>query len=116
MYKGHNGLIKRGIAMRKLYESSNLTLISIVNSTLQDEQIATLLKNIHPPAAGEITRVNAWPEIWLMNDKDYEKAKTILITFMQQEAQADHNTWDCKQCNEIIEGQFNICWNCGTSK
>ena len=28
----------------------------------------------------------------------------------------NNNSWTCSHCSEILESQFEICWNCGTSK
>ena len=24
--------------------------------------------------------------------------------------------WECKKCRERVEGSFDVCWNCGTSR
>jgi len=27
----------------------------------------------------------------------------------------NNNSWTCSRCGEILESQFEICWNCGTT-
>lgn len=47
----------------------------------------------------------------LVEEIDLEKAKKVIDTKNNTQ-----NHWTCKKCNEVHEGQFNICWNCGDKR
>jgi len=64
--------------MHKLYSTTDLAFLEILKSKLKDEGIACIIKNAHPPAAGEITPIIAWPELWVIDDKSYLKAKKVI--------------------------------------
>ncbi len=103
--------------MKKIYSSENRVFIYLLKAKLEEQNIVCLIKNadISGPAAGEIPPVVAKPELWIMDDNQYLLANQIL-----QEALSKHATiqssWDCPQCHEHIEGQFDVCWNCGQSR
>lgn len=47
----------------------------------------------------------------LVKKEDYDIAKLIL-----EKTNDNLPSWRCKNCNEVHEGQFLVCWNCGESK
>lgn len=56
--------------------------------------------------------------VWIENDAQYERADALLVAFLRgdlaRELQGDN--WRCSQCGEQLEGQFTVCWKCGTVK
>ncbi|GAM73559.1 hypothetical protein JCM19241_3014 [Vibrio ishigakensis] len=52
------------------------------------------------------------PHVWLLDPAYKEKAEAIIKAYMEADEQAD---WTCSECGEVNEGQFALCWNCGTS-
>ena len=47
----------------------------------------------------------------LVEEANLEKAKTVI------EIKNDtKDTWTCSKCNEVHEGQFVVCWNCGEKR
>ena len=57
--------------------------------------------------------VEVWPELWVINDLDYDRAKQLIDETVVEES--PHAAWKCRRCGEENEGQFSACWNCGTS-
>ena len=55
-----------------------------------------------------------WPELWVINDIDYDRARQLLDNAIVDES--PHANWTCRQCGEENEGQFAACWNCGTQQ
>lgn len=56
-------------------------------------------------------------ELWIAKDEDFEKAKEILNSYLKSDnVNKSHDNWNCKQCGEEIEGQFDTCWKCGNQK
>ena len=103
--------------MKKLYSTDNRVLLNLLESALKVDNIPCLVKNLMPPAAGEVPPVIAWPEIWIMNDSDYEKAVHVLKGLLANEqATRQQPSWRCAHCNEVNEPQFEICWCCISPK
>ena len=53
--------------------------------------------------------VETWPELWVINDLDFDRA-TELINAVDTESPGA--AWRCKRCGEENEGQFAACWKC----
>lgn len=56
-----------------------------------------------------------------VNDEDYETAARLTAEFLaapQNESvcSAEEREWTCAQCGEIVEREFDSCWNCGTQR
>ena len=100
--------------MLKIYASENKVLLEILKSKLEDASIACKINNDFPPAAGEISPVIAWPELWILNDEQANRAKKILERELTQQKN-EQPDWQCPECGEHLEGQFKVCWKCGSS-
>jgi hypothetical protein len=101
--------------MKKIYSTENKVIIYLIQAKLADQGINCIMKNESPPLAGEIPPVMAWPELWVVDDKNYSQA----IDIVQQEIafiSKSKNPWSCKKCGENLEGQFDACWKCGSCK
>lgn len=62
---------------------------------------------------GELPINECWPEIWVQNETDYDIAEKIIHNALSVASQQD--PWRC-QCGELIEGQFDVCWSCGSER
>jgi hypothetical protein len=88
----------------------------LVNNLLATEGIPTIVaaaKEIHPEQLGPVRGV------YVLDRKSFERAKEIVNRVRRGETLKDPKTyraWRCKQCNELIEGQFETCWKCGNPK
>ena len=101
--------------MKKVYVSDNRVLIALLKSELEANGISCFIKNEFPPAAGEITRIIAWAEIWIANSDDEINALKIIHEKLHEES-ALNRPWICPECHEKLDGQFKICWKCGYQK
>jgi len=100
----------------KVYTSPDLPMVGHMKNILESHGISCTIQNQFSVAAvGEIPVNECWPELWVIDSKQIEKAKQIV-----NEAMAPDSTqflpWECALCHETIEGQFTACWNCGTEK
>lgn len=102
--------------MQKIYSSDNRVLLYLLQSKLEEKKIKTLIKNedLSGPAAGQIPPIMVIPELWIMEDKYYKEAIQIIEQELLREG-ASKSNWKCPECGEVIEGQFEVCWNCGHS-
>ncbi len=98
--------------MKKIYVSENRVLLNLLKSALETNGIQSFIKNEFPPAAGEITPIIAWPEIWISNNDDEPKAMKIIHEVLQSQSTINE-AWACPDCGEKLDGQFKICWKCG---
>jgi hypothetical protein len=101
------------INMEKLFSSADKIQLYLFKSLLESEDIICFIKNEYPPAAGELPPIAATPELWVMNDNQYEKAMKLI---QENSIPPSLAPWKCSQCGEKLEGQFTICWNCGNDK
>jgi hypothetical protein len=84
---------------------------------LAKEGIACLVKNDRLTAAiGEIPFVECFPELWVIDDDVYPRARLLLNNWMALEADSDAAPWTCSYCGEESFPQFAACWNCSRSR
>ncbi len=87
--------------------------INHYKNLLESEGIPTFIKNEHLGSiVGEMPFQEVWPQLWVRNDLDLNRAKELL----DQQKLADESpkdSWRCRQCDTDNEGQFAACWNCG---
>ena len=98
--------------MKKLTSSPSIVTINHYKNVLESEGIPCQLKNEHLGSiVGEIPFLEVWPELWVINDLDYDRAKQLIEGTAQDES--PQSSWHCNKCGEQNEGQFAACWNCG---
>lgn len=99
--------------MKLIYSSSNTLLVNHVRNLLEVSGIEVQMKNeFLGGAAGELPPTESWPELWVA-EEDLARAQQVIDAFQRAEPLP---TWRCPKCGELVEGQFTLCWNCGTSR
>lgn len=101
--------------MKKIYDNLQpLTLVGHFKSLLEEAGIPVHIKNENSHVAmGEVPQIEIAPELWVINDEDYDKAKAILDDYRSQ-SPADSAPWKCPKCEETIDSTFGQCWKCET--
>ena len=85
----------------------------LLKELLEQEGIRCLIRNEQLfSAMGEIPFLECLPELWVVDDEVYPRARQLLQNWLK-DAQAESGTWRCPQCGETHEGQFGACWQCG---
>ncbi len=100
--------------MKLVYTHENRLFVANAHNLLEQAGIHAIWKNEFASSAiGEVAPISAWPELWVLEDTDYEPATEIIRT-----AFATNNLpeWVCPQCKEINEPAFELCWNCQLEK
>lgn len=96
--------------MKKLYQSKDRIEAQLLKDYLASYHIQTVVKGEYlTGAAGELP-VEPFPVLWVLEERDYQRAKELVDHFLAQESAG--TDWLCRQCGERNEGQFNQCWNC----
>ena len=87
---------------------------ALLKELLEREGIRCLLRNEQLfSAMGEIPFLECLPQLWVVDDEVYPRARQLLKNWLQEEEQAGRETWRCSRCGETHEGQFGACWKCG---
>jgi hypothetical protein len=86
---------------------------SIVKDLIEDEGIPCEVRS-EPlsMAIGDVPFIDCGPELWIMNDQDYSKAKEALDAWLAPRNEV-RDSWACPRCGEKVEGPFTSCWKCG---
>jgi len=91
-------------------------LALVLKELLEGEGIACLLRNEELFAAmGEIPFLECYPELWVVDEEVYPRARLLLDGWLQAD-QRGQPPWVCPGCGERLEGQFGACWKCGRER
>ena len=98
--------------MKKVTSSDSIVTINHYKNLLQSEGIDAFLRNEHLGSImGEVPFQEVWPEVWVKDDLDYDRALQLIDESISEESPID--SWRCRKCGTENEGQFAACWNCG---
>ena len=101
--------------MRLIYSSLKLLEVHHLKNLLEAEGIRCHIKNeLLSRLAGDIPFTECAPELWLLDDRDFERARRIVADFDRIPLAGP--AWRCPECGEALEGQFSACWRCGAPK
>ena len=101
--------------MKKVTTSHSVVTVNHYKNLLESEGIPCLIKNeILGGIAGEMPLTEVWPELWVLNDMDFDRAKQLIDEDIVDES--PQKSWKCRKCGEENEGQFAACWNCETAQ
>ena len=96
--------------MKLLYTHDNALLVNNARNIVENAGIDVLLKNeFAAGGAGDLAPIDTWVELWVKNEKDYEKANEIIQSSILKPQGDD---WFCGHCAEKNDASFEICWNC----
>jgi mono/diheme cytochrome c family protein len=59
---------------------------------------------------GEIPFMHVWPEVWVVDDRDSERAQQLI---RELEGTDTVSQVACASCHEQNPANFQLCWNCG---
>lgn len=97
--------------MRRLTTAPNLALATLWADMLRQGGIDASVQRAYASSiAGEMPPDQCLPEVWVMDDEQFEMARTLLAELRH----APWRHWVCPSCHEHIEGPFEQCWRCGT--
>lgn len=99
--------------MKIVTSSDSLVTISHYRNLLESEGIEAFIRNEHLGGIlGEMPFQEVWPELWVRNDLDLDRAKQLIDSTIMQESPTE--AWRCAKCGAENEGQFAACWQCQT--
>jgi hypothetical protein len=97
--------------MKLVYRNEDRAIVYSVKNVLELHNIHAQIKNEYGHTMGaEFGLANSLLELWLSNDAEYDRARSIIDT---QVVNPPHlQPWVCSQCGETNEGNFQACWKC----
>ena len=99
--------------MLKLFVSHSLIEVESRKEILEQEGILCTIKNQQGSSlAGEVPFAEVFPELWVINNDDFQKAKELLDKW-DNASPTEATAWTCRKCGEQHTGEFTTCWKCG---
>ena len=100
--------------MKKVLTVADTIQAGYWRSILESRGIPCLVKNDYlGGGVGELPLNECWPEIWVLDPRDEQLAKSIIDENRRSDC---GESWRCPQCKELLEAQFTSCWQCGTAR
>jgi len=101
--------------MKLVFEHIDFTIVGHLRGLLEGEGIRTEIRNEGGSgAAGELPFTQVYPELWILENRDEARARSIIREFRESVAAAPGPEWICPSCHESVDGHFSECWNCGS--
>jgi len=100
--------------VKKVYAAANLQDAYILGQQLGAAGIDYHIFNENMQGGlGEIPFTHTYPELWIVNESDENKALGLIREFENPEQEAFPRI--CPNCAEENPYNFLTCWHCGTS-
>ena len=105
-----------GLIMKKLYVSQSLIDVESRKELLDQAEIPCTIKNQRSNMlGGEVPFVEVFPELWVLQDEDFEQAQKLLKDW-EEAPPLDNTAWTCASCGEIHQKEFTTCWKCNKER
>ena len=102
--------------MIKILVSQNLVEVETFKDLLDQAGVACTIKNRQGSSlAGEVPFAEVFPELWIINDDDFNLAKELLENWEKAQPQGA-TAWKCSHCGEEHSPEFTSCWKCGNDR
>ena len=102
--------------MIRVYTAQTVAAACNVQNVLEANGIPCVLRNEFLSAGlGELPMVDCWPELWVADDSDAERARQLIADAIRPSDPAEA-PWQCSHCAEEVDSVFARCWNCGTER
>lgn len=100
--------------LRLVYTHPNIALVTQAQSLIEHAGIECALRNEYAAGAiGELAPISAWPEVWIIDDRNFEEAVAVVQASQRDVSESD---WQCSRCANANPGTFESCWHCGSDK
>lgn len=100
--------------MKKVYSAQNALTVGNLRNLLVSQGIESEVRIPFLAAAGgDLPLTECWSQLWILNDADLERAMKVISAALEPSAET-YSTWKCPKCQEEVESQFDVCWQCGS--
>jgi hypothetical protein len=89
---------------------------ALLDNLLQVEGIDTIVT-----ADKRFSRIgpDVGASVYVLDPAHVDRARDIVDRYRRNEPLKDpksYRSWRCRACNELVEGQFEVCWKCSASR
>lgn len=100
--------------MKRVYTAPNSLMVDHLKLVLDQAGIDSVVEHrFLSGAAGEIPPTEAWPELWVLDDEQEERAREVIAAAATPPERSAQRA--CLACGERLAGQFDTCWKCGAT-
>ena len=100
--------------MKKLCSALSLPDAHLLRNLLEQAGIDARVFNENAlGGAGELPIQDAYPQIWVIDERKLERARELVDAFERMPAIS--TTVRCTGCSEDNPANFQLCWNCGAA-
>jgi len=104
--------------MIRVYSAQTIASASNVKNVLEANGIPCVIRNEFLTWAFRgLPPIDFWPEVWVTDDRDAERAQRIITEAEATETSVTAGEpWRCSRCGEEVDAVFSECWNCGAER
>lgn len=100
--------------MQRLYQPRDRIEAQLLCDFLDRHRIGVVILGDYLSGAAGGLPVDIGPTLWVVEDADLERGRELLGRFQADALRrSDAATWNCAGCGESVDGDFDLCWNCG---
>jgi len=101
--------------MIKIFEDFDIALVGHYQSILESNGIDTFMKNrFGTGGTGELPFVEVVPQLWVLNDADEKRARTLISELNEPGEKTPGEDWVCPECGTVLDAAFTHCWKCSS--
>ena len=96
--------------MKLIYTHPNRLIVENIKNVLENAGLKVQLQNQYAGGGvGELAPIDAWPEVWVVDDRDRERAVRAIEELRNAPQGPD---WTCTRCGSDNPAAFETCWHC----
>ena len=100
--------------MKMVYTHPNPVVVAQSRSAVELAGIECIVRNEYAGGGiGELAPIDTWPELWVVSDSDFSKAKRLLE---QLHSRTTVDEWTCGRCGATSPATFELCWQCAAER
>ena len=86
--------------MKLVHTHPSNIVVAQARSALELAGIRCVIRNEYAAGAmGELAPIDVWPELWILRDRDYDRATLLLA---QSRAEIKEADWHCSRCGSHL--------------
>jgi Putative prokaryotic signal transducing protein len=95
--------------MIRVYAAENPVEAYLVKGLLEARGLDAVVLDEH---------LGDYPSVWVEPSSNVEIARQVIVDFRHTNTMGEIQTglWCCSTCDENIEPQFTMCWQCGSNR
>lgn len=103
------------MSAREVYLAADPVNAEIAKDLLAGHGIPAHVRNQYLWGGMGDLAANVYPSVWVDDDVHFDAARELIRRF-EAGPLVDGRPWQCPECGEYLDAQFDICWNCGSLK